>query len=358
MDPLTHVVTGVALSQFVSAPSRAWAAAAGFLFAILPDLDYVMRFDSRLSYLKHHRGFTHSLFALFLFVFLVAGVGRLLGGPRWFRPLLVMGFMVLASHLFLDWATSYGTQLLNPFTRAKLSLDWVFIIDPYLTALLAAGALAALISAGWGRTLGAACLSLALVYILMCGFYHHQALNLARQVYKLSSDDNAALAALPQPFSPRRWLLVAATPVEVRQAFVELPYWPLGGAVPPPTEIPVRQDFRTLNQVPAAQYRAPAALEIYRWQAAPSPAATLTPEFRRLLDIYLEFSRFPILVANDHVPGGVMLTWLDLRFSVPGRSIPFVLQVNLDQSGRLTAFQIGGVPLPLSQPSAPDHRPG
>jgi inner membrane protein len=152
MDPVTHIVTGVALSQFVSAPSRAVAAAAGFLFAILPDLDYITSFNNRLSYLKHHRGFTHSVIALFLFVFLVAGLGRLVGGPRWFKPLLIIGFLVLASHLFLDWTTSYGTQLLSPISRGKLSLDWVFIIDPYLTALLAAGALAALISTGWGRT--------------------------------------------------------------------------------------------------------------------------------------------------------------------------------------------------------------
>jgi inner membrane protein len=357
MDPLTHVVTGVALSQFVPAPSRAWAAAAGFFFAILPDLDYLMTFNDRLSYLKHHRGFTHSLAALLLFIFLVAGAGRLLGGPRWFRPLLIIGFLVLVSHLFLDWTTSYGTQLLNPFTRAKLSLDWVFIIDPYLTALLAIGALAALISTGWGRTLGAACLGLAAGYILLCGFYHHQALNLARQIYQPGSRD-VTLAALPQPFSPRRWLLVAASPGEVRQAFVELPYWPPGGEVPPPPEIPVRRDPRTPPRVPAAAYRPPSALEVYRWQAAPLPAGTLTPEFRRLLDTYLEFSRFPILVANDHVPGGVILTWLDLRFSVPGRIIPFVLQVDLDASGRLAAWQIGDPRLPVHKPSPQNSRPG
>jgi inner membrane protein len=358
MDPLTHVITGVAISQIAPAPSRAWAAAAGLFFAVLPDLDYLLTFNNRLSYLKHHRGFTHSLPALFLFVFLVAGTGRLLGGPRWFRPLLIIGFMVLASHLFLDWTTSYGTQLLNPFTRAKFSLDWVFIIDPYLTALLAVGAVAALISTGWGRTVGAACLVLAGTYILECGFFHHRALNLARQVFPPTSSDKVTVAALPQPFSLRRWLLVAAGPGEVRQAFVELPFWPMGGKVPSPTVIPVRLSSRTPFQVPPAVYRPPARLEVYLWQAAPLPAIPLNPEMRRLLDTYLEFSRFPILVANDHIPGGVMLTWLDLRFSVPGRTIPFVLQVNLDQSGHLAAWHIGGVRLPFNQSPGPKSHPG
>jgi membrane-bound metal-dependent hydrolase YbcI (DUF457 family) len=358
MDPVTHIVTGVALSQFVPAPSRAWAAAAGFFFAILPDLDYVTIFHNRLSYLKHHRGFTHSVVALFLFVFLIAGFGRLVGGPRWFKPLLLIGFLVLASHLFLDWTTSYGTQLLNPFTKAKLSLDWVFIIDPYLTALLTAGALATLIPTGWGRTVGAACLGLGAAYILLCGFYHHQAMNLARQVFSHPSRENAKLAALPQPFSPRRWLLMAESPGEVRQAFVELPYWPGSGELPAPKEIPVRLDLRTTPRVPPAVYNPPAKLTVYRWQAAPMPAVTLTPDGRRVLNTYLAFSRFPILIANDHVPGGVILTWVDLRFSVPGRTIPFVLQVDLDDNGSLAAWQIGGPRLPVNQHSLKNSRPG
>jgi inner membrane protein len=358
MDPVTHIVTGVSLSQFVPSPSRAWAALAGLFFAVLPDLDYVLIFNNRLSYLKHHRGFTHSLAALFLFAFLVAGAGRLLGGPRWFRPLLIIGLVVLASHLFLDWTTSYGTQLLNPFTRAKFSLDWLFIIDPYLTALLALGALATLVSTGWGRGVGAACLGLAGVYIIMCGFYHHQALNLARQVFRETSRDNPTLAALPQPFSPRRWLLVAKTPDEIRQAFVELPYWPVGVEVPPPTEIPVHYDPLTPPQVPPAAYRHPAVLEVYLWQAAPSPAATLGPDTRGLLDTYLEFSRFPLLVANDHAADGTTLTWLDLRFSVPGRTIPFVLQMHVDQGGHLAAWHVGGARLPFRKASATSPHPG
>lgn len=357
MDPLTHVVTGVALSQFVPAPHRAWAALAGFLFAVMPDLDYIMTFNGRLSYLKHHRGFTHSLVALFLFVFLAAGLGRLLGGPRWFRPLVLIGFLVLLSHLFLDWTTSYGTQLLYPFTRVKFSLDWLFIIDPYLTALLLPAAAAAFAAAGWARTLAALCLSLAGAYILLCAFYHHQALNLAARVYKVTSGENGRPAALPQPLSPRRWVLLAAGPGEVRQAFVELPYWPIGMEVPPAAKTPVRQVLDTRFQAPAAIYRRPEAVEVYLWQAAPTPAAADTPEVRRVLDTYLEFARFPILVANDHVADGITLSWLDLRFSVPGRAIPFVLQMNLDRDGRLTSWRLGAARLPLGTSETPGPHP-
>jgi len=353
MDPLTHVATGAAISQMVPSPHRGWAALAGVLFAVLPDLDYILTFNSRLAYLKHHRGFTHSVFGLLLFVMLAAGLGRLLGGPRWFRPLLLIGFLVLVSHLFQDWTTSYGTQLLNPLTRAKFTLDWVFIIDPYLTALIFLGAAAALISAGWGRTLNEVCLGLAGGYILLCGFYHHQALNLARQIYEPTSGPAAKIAALPQPFSPRRWVLLAATPSEVRQAFVELPFWPSGVQIQPSVQIPVTHAPGGPYQAPPAAYRRPPTLEIYLWQAAPFPPAALTPEVRRLLSTYLEFSRFPLLVANDHVPPGITLSWLDLRFSVPGRAMPFVLQVTLDPEGRLTAWRLGGARLPVEKSSPP-----
>ena len=257
MDPITHIITGVTLSQLAAPPSRTWAALAGAFFAVLPDLDYFFTLDSRLSYLKHHRGFTHSLPALLLFAFAVAVLGRLLGGPLWFRPLLIIGIVVLVSHFFLDWTTSYGTQLLNPFSRTKFSLDWLFIIDPYLTGILAAGALSSLISTGWGRAVAAACLGLAGLYILMCAFYHHQALSLARQVFRECHRDGCTVAALPQPLSPRRWLLVASNPGEIRQAFVELPRWPVPGEIPLPVLIPVYYEPGAAPQVPRACRIAP-----------------------------------------------------------------------------------------------------
>ncbi len=351
MDPLTHIATGVAISQLVPSPSRGWAALIAALFAILPDLDYVLIFQDRLSYLKHHRGFTHSLLATVLFVLAGAGLARLVGGPRWVRPVFLIGLLVLASHLFLDWTTSYGTQLLNPLTRAKFSLDWLFIIDPYLTGLVLAGAAAALWSGGRARSVGAVALALAGVYILVCGFYHHQALKAAHKVFPQTSSEKGTVAALPQPLSPRRWLLVAAAPGEVRQAFVELPWWPVVETMPPLRETRVPLDPQTPPRVPQAAYRPPDALEVFLWQAAPGPVGAFPADARRLLDTYLEFSRFPLFVGKERDNLGMALTWLDLRFSVPGREIPFVFILALDQSGRLAACRVGGARLPMGKSS-------
>ena len=121
MDPLTHLATGVICSQLLPAPSRWWAALAGAIFAVLPDVDYFFIFWDRLAFIRYHRGFTHSLLALPLFALAGALLGRYLGGDRWFKPLFILGLAALGSHLLLDLATSYGTQVLSPFSRRRFS---------------------------------------------------------------------------------------------------------------------------------------------------------------------------------------------------------------------------------------------
>ena len=74
MDPLTHLTTGLICSQLVPAPSRWWAAAAGAIFAVFPDVDYFFIFWDRLAFIRYHRGFTHSLVAVPLFA--LAGAAK------------------------------------------------------------------------------------------------------------------------------------------------------------------------------------------------------------------------------------------------------------------------------------------
>lgn len=342
MDPVTHVATGLLFSQLIPTPSRAWGAVAGVIFALLPDLDYLLTAVDRLAFIRYHRGLTHSLMAVPLFALLGAGVGLVLFGPRWFRPLFLLGLATLTCHLLLDLATAYGTQVFSPFTRRKLTLDWLFIIDPYLTLLFATGAAAALFSPGWGRQVGASCLALAGAYFLLCGFYHHQALSLAREVFQEEAQQGATVAALPQPFSCRRWQLLAAGPQGIRQAFVQLPYTAGLGRDPgvkqaQAANIPVGQGC----QAPDVPYQPPQDLCVQTWsRAGPAPGG-YPPEAQRVLDIYLEFARFPLLHRVERQGDRQLLEWLDLRFTVPGRAYPFVLQLRLDSGGRLLDWVLG-----------------
>lgn len=339
MDPITHVAAGVLISQLVPMPSRFWGAMAGVAFGLLPDVDYFLAFVDRLSFVRHHRGFTHSLVVLPLLALFGAGVNAAIGGKDWFRPFFILGILVLASHLLLDLATSYGTQILSPFTRRKFTLDWLFIIDPYLTAILLLGAVAALVSPGWGRKVGALCLTGATGYVLVCGLCHRQALAVAEQLFK---DRNPAgnIAALPQPFSCRRWQFLCQDPKGIRQAFVELSFGSLAGGRPE-----VKFDLIPISSaqgygVPPGDYRPAQDLQVQVWAAA-AASPPYSPEARRVLDIYLDFARFPLLYRIRTLGGGQLQEWLDLRFSVPGREFPFVLQLRLDVQGRLEQWVIG-----------------
>lgn len=55
------------------------------------------------------------------------------------------------THAALDWCTTYGTLLLYPVSRHRFALDAVAIVDPLVTAPLAAGVVAAILLRRRGR---------------------------------------------------------------------------------------------------------------------------------------------------------------------------------------------------------------
>lgn len=336
MDPLTHVAAGVSLSRLLRFPAprkAAWLAAG---FALLPDVDFLLLLVDRLSYLRHHRGLTHSVFLLPLFALLGGLLARRLGGREWFRPAVLLGILVVGSHLLLDVFTSYGTQLLSPFSRQKFTLDLLFIVDIYLLLILLPGAVAGF----WGsarRWPAVLSLSLAMGYIGLVGWYQHEALRQARQLF---GPEAVSVAALPQPLSPRRWHLVATLPGAWRQAFVELPWL---AATPTPVTNPHREVTVVSASPPRApelRWQPPQEAVVVRW-----PAVTLDqtpdPEAAWLLGRFLEFARFPQLAVVERQGPTLSATWVDLRFSLPGAAYPFSLTLELDGEGRLVDYDWG-----------------
>jgi hypothetical protein len=82
-------------------------------------------------------------------------------------------------------------------------------------------------------------------------------------------------------------------------------------------------------------------LTIQTWNAAPAAAAVSSPEAEAILASFLEFARFPLLCQAGSQGGEQVLEWRDLRFSIPGRAFPFVLQLRLDAQGRLQHWLLG-----------------
>lgn len=130
------------------------------LAANAPDIDVFVLFFGSYAGLAMRRGWTHGPVAMVLLTLVLTGLilvwDRLVrrrGARGVSRPpvpagaTLLIAFIGVVSHPFLDWLNTYGVRVLMPFSREWFYGDAVFIIDPWLWLLLGA----ALVR--WRRTL-------------------------------------------------------------------------------------------------------------------------------------------------------------------------------------------------------------
>ena len=139
MDPLTHMSLGACMAMAVSVkPKMRIAGLAGALAGLLPDADVFIRSaGDPLLAIEYHRHFTHSFafqpLTAALALGLALGLRRVVRGGGKFRPSYWAILLAASTHPFCDWWTSYGTRVAWPFSQARLSLDWVSVIDPLVT---------------------------------------------------------------------------------------------------------------------------------------------------------------------------------------------------------------------------------
>lgn len=161
MDPLSQGALGAAWAQPAADSSRIKSAAAiGFVSAMTPDLDLLIRSGTDpLLAIEFHRHFTHSL-AFIPFGALICSVLLYPLFKRYieFRACYVFALLGFASHALLDAFTSYGTLLFWPFSSDRIAWDLISVIDPLFTVplivLVVVGArrrcsLFALLGVGW-----------------------------------------------------------------------------------------------------------------------------------------------------------------------------------------------------------------
>jgi inner membrane protein len=142
VDPVSHILlgAGVAYAAFGRTLGRR-AAVIGALAGLAPDADvFIGSSSDPLLEIEFHRHFTHSVF--------FAPIGAAIVSMVWiarkkFREQwsAIGGAALLAylSHCFLDASTTYGTQLLWPFSSHRFGWDLVSIIDPIFTLALLLG---------------------------------------------------------------------------------------------------------------------------------------------------------------------------------------------------------------------------
>ena len=200
MDPITQGALGASLPQSLSNKKHVLLAGLlGFLSGMAPDLDVLIRSDQDpLLFLEFHRQFTHSLIFIPVGGLICACVFYLLFS-RWtqlnFKQTYIYCTLGYATHGLLDTCTSYGTQLLWPFTNARYSWDTISIIDPIFSVPL----LILIIVAALARNPRYALIGLIWAITYQCiGFYqNHRASEIGWQLAQQRGHHPIRLVAKP-----------------------------------------------------------------------------------------------------------------------------------------------------------------
>jgi membrane-bound metal-dependent hydrolase YbcI (DUF457 family) len=164
------------------------AAGLGFLAgSVFPDLDVAFMAFGKRGYLKTHQGPTHSLPLAPVYAAAIAALPALAVGFDWM--LFLGALMGLIVHVTLDFANTFGIQLLWPVTRRRYCSDALFFIDT-VAWLMTLGYYAAVF------LLGAAAPGAALVYVLLFTGYALAKFAIHRRVLAFTGADLAIPSAL------------------------------------------------------------------------------------------------------------------------------------------------------------------
>src|ERR1700736_6494952 len=153
MDTITHGIAGALIAKAAFRGQDMLAAKpvtreriitwSVMLGAIFPDSDVFREFFSHtdLLILTWHRSITHSLICLPIFALALAALTRWFASRRkWDAPsfAVLTGIYAIgiASHIFLDLVTSFGTMIWSPLRWSRPAWDLIFIIDFTFSAIL------------------------------------------------------------------------------------------------------------------------------------------------------------------------------------------------------------------------------
>jgi len=142
MDTATHFAMGFGLAGLAyldpvvaASPGLAEAVMIGTVIGSqAPDLDGFTRIRGSASYIRNHRGISHSIPALFVWTFATFGLVQFITPQvHWFH-LLAWVFLAVCLHVFVDLFNSYGTKGLYPFNPNWIALHVIFIFDAFIFA--------------------------------------------------------------------------------------------------------------------------------------------------------------------------------------------------------------------------------
>jgi len=251
MEPITHFLTGACIGRAGFNRKTAYATLAAVLAAEAADLDVLWGFNGPVEGLKHHRGITHTFWA----VPVVAGVavGAVWLFDRWLKTrrrnaarapsissavademggiaqqpmhwgwLYLTACIAALSHLLLDWTNNYGLRPFFPFNPRWYAGSFVYIYEPAVWALLFLALFMPWVLGLADREIGVrkqrfrgrgwAIFALTGMLVLGCWRWaeHAQALVMVSNA-PISAEPALRMAAEPYPVNPFRWHAIVET---------------------------------------------------------------------------------------------------------------------------------------------------
>jgi inner membrane protein len=351
----------------------------GAAAAAFPDIDFAAFPIDPLRFLADwHQGPTHSIVLLPLWALLIGaayvGLSRRRDG---FTEAASVSALGVASHIAADLITAYGTAVFYPLSAARPSLATTFVIDPLFTAIVLLGLALSLRRVApkpsralprteadegrraaespprlharpsnggdadserarlrqGGRLPAAAALAVLCLYVGAQAWLQQRAVELGRASLRAGGIAFDSVAALPQPFSPFNWKLVAVDGGRYHEAHVNL-------AGHPPL-VPALPGLRGLHEI-AAAYVPPARLA---WQVRHRHGEGLEQRAiaERLwneprFEPFRRFAIYPALSGIDE-QGARMCVWFtDLRYDLP--RLPDTFRYGFCRDGAEVAWQL------------------
>ena len=322
MDTITHSLAGAVIGYALGSkkenskysPPAKVSVLCGAIVAAFPDIDYVTALIDPLLFITYwHRGITHSLVMLPIWAF---GLGMLIAIlynrlNQW-KAFVTFSAVILLSHILLDITTSWNTQIFAPLTDYRVSLRYVFIIDPIVTGIV----LISLISTVYFRTRWLSLFGIATLvfYIFGLSVLQHNAVKVAKNHTQQHDWVFNEIVALPQPFSPFNWKLIVSDDVGYRVALLNL--------VRQKTSDIDKDNHESLISI-RNYYRPKHNLD---WKYYPrfgndekAAEVWMHPDFY----LFRKFAHYPVVGRVDNSETEICYWYFDLRFLLPVKDTPF-----------------------------------
>lgn len=183
MDTGSHLLFGATLAGLAfldpvvaSHPILAQAVLAStMLGSHAPDFDSLTRLKSYSSYIRNHRGITHSIPAMFVWPALISVLmGSIFGVMEQFGHLYLWSFIAVVFHVFLDLFNVYGVQCFRPFNRNWHHMDVLSLFDPFLFLIHVLGLICWATTSLFPALIFTIIYGLTVIYIALRTIYHHQ----------------------------------------------------------------------------------------------------------------------------------------------------------------------------------------